>query len=69
MKKTQKCQIDLLVRIWDIFSNQVKWHYWDSNFISTATGIFLGNIKNIDESKKIHVLMDEPSTTGSITIF
>lgn len=61
------CQMDLLVRFWDILSIQIKLHYWDSNFIgqSTATDVFnnfLGGTKNIDESKMIQVSMDGPST-------
>ena len=59
--------MDLLVRLWNILSIQIKLHYWDSNFIgqSTATDVFnnfLGGTKNIDESKMIEVSMDGPST-------
>ena len=36
-KKTQTCQMDLLIRYWNEIKSQVEVRYWDSTFLGHST--------------------------------
>ncbi|XP_065641075.1 uncharacterized protein LOC124818972 [Hydra vulgaris] len=65
-KKTQTCQMDLLIRYWNEEKMQVEVRYWDSSFMGHSTSLDLVNhfnekISDINISKIVQVSMDGPS--------
>ena len=65
-KITQSCQMDLMVRYWDVNNSKVQVRYWDSTFLghSAANDLlqhFNDSVESINPSKIIHVSMDGPT--------
>ena len=65
-KITQSCQMDLMVRYWDVNNSKVQVRYWDSTFLghSAANDLlqhFNDSVESINPSKIIHVSIDGPA--------
>ena len=65
-KKTQTCQMDLLIRYWNEEQMQVEVRYWDSSFMGHCTSHDLKNhfnerISDLNLNEILQVSMDGPS--------
>ena len=69
-KKTQTCQMDIVLRYWDTVDNEVKVRYWDSKFLRHTAHLHLlrhfnNSLEGIDISKVIQISMDGPDVNCS----
>ena len=70
-KITQSCQMDLMVRYWDVNNSKVQVCDWDSTFLghSAANDLlqhFNDSVESINPSKIIHVSIDGPAVNHFI---
>ena len=68
---TQTCQMELMVRYWDINWNKVKVRYWNSKFLGHTTHTdllhhFNDAFSGLDMSKMIQVSMDGPTVNWKL---
>ena len=66
----QKCQMDVLVKFWDVKKSQSVSRYYDSRFLGHSTAehlksSFLSVIDNLDQDKMIQISMDGPKVNES----
>jgi len=62
---TQSCEMDIILRFWDMMENQVKIRYWDSAFFGHAKHDdllkqFQNATKDLDHKKLYQISMDGP---------